>query len=246
MEMTKDLFEEQKIISTISYSQDEIINNIIHLYCPDGIECDPTFSRGNFYKNIPPPKYKYDLIPQVEGVIKSDCRSLPLKAASVRTLMFDPPFIGGTIGNGKKGIIKERFGIYKNIPTLWEMYIGALKEFYRVLEAGGVLIFKCQDTIESSKQYLSEYKIIKEAIRIGYYPKDKFILLAKSRLVSPSQRNQQHARKFHSYFLVFVKQKCRVDYEYEGIDLKGRDFTDGFTREGLDNIKRRIHGVESK
>jgi len=200
------------MIKSTSFDQEEIINNIINLYCPAGIELDPTYSRGNFYKNISKPKYIYDLFPQLPEVVQSDCRKLPLPENSINSIMFDPPFIGGTIGNGKKGIIKERFGIYKNIPDLWDMYCHALIEFYRILTNDGVLIFKCQDTIESQKQYLSEFKIIKDALSVGFYPKDKFILLAKNRLVSPSQRIQQHARKFHSYFLVFIKTAPKVKY----------------------------------
>lgn len=207
------LFENKKpLIKSVSDNQEQIIRWIIELYCPAGIELDPTYSKGVFYKNIEPPKLKFDLNPYIEGVQQADCARLPIENNSIQTIMFDPPFIGGSIGKGKKGIIKERFGIYKNIPTLWEMYMLALKEFYRILKAEGVLIFKCQDTIECSKQYLSEYKIIKEALALGFYPKDKFILTAKSRLVSPSQRNQQHSRKFHSYFLVFIKATSKVDY----------------------------------
>lgn len=207
------------MIKSVSYSQYEILNNIIRLYCPDGFECDPTYSKGNFYKAIPEPKYKYDLQPQVDGVIASDCRSLPLSDSSIKSIIFDPPFIGASVNKGKPGIIKSRFGYYKNIPMLWAMYVDALKEFYRVLVVGGVLVFKCQDTIESSKQYLSSFKIIYEALSIGFYPKDMFILCAKNRLVSPSQMRQQHARKFHSYFLVFIRTTCKVDY----IDKSGQE-----------------------
>jgi len=200
------------MIRSVSFKQEVIIKNIIKLYCPKGIECDPTYSKGVFYKNIKQPKYKFDLSPQIEGVRQADCRQLPLGDASVASLMFDPPFIGGSIGKGKKGIIKERFGIYKDIPTLWSMYSDALIEFSRVLKVDGVLIIKCQDTVESGKQYLSSYKIIQMALSLDLYPKDLFVLVAKSRLVSPSQRIQQHSRKFHSYFLVFIKQKSKVDY----------------------------------
>lgn len=84
-------------ITTISYNQEEIIRNIIKLYCPNGIECDPTYSRGIFYKNIPKPKFKFDLDPQREGVIKADCRNLPLIKSSLTSIMFDPPFIAGGV-----------------------------------------------------------------------------------------------------------------------------------------------------
>jgi hypothetical protein len=49
-----------------------------------------------------------------------------------------------------------------------------------------------------------------EAIKYGFYPKDLFILLAKNRL--NDGRVQQHARKYHSYFWVFKKQNCKIDY----------------------------------
>lgn len=212
MEQCK-MFPNNEIISSVSYSQHNIIQNIIHLYCQDGIDLDPTYSKGVFYKKLREPKYKFDLHPQLQNVKEADCRKLPISNSSIFSIMFDPPFVGGSRKNGKPGIIKTRFGYYKNIPILWEMYKDALKEFYRILVENGVLIFKYQDSIESGKQYFSEYKIIKMAIRAGFYPKDKFILVAKSRLISPNQRKQQHCRKFHSYFLVFIKQKARVNYD---------------------------------
>ena len=208
----KQLFDNSHIISSISYNQDEIIKNIIKLHCPDGIELDPTYSKGVFYKNIRGPLLKFDIDPISTSITKADCRDLPLDNESITSIMFDPPFVGGSRKNGKPGIIKTRFGYYKNIPTLWKMYKGALVEFYRILKRDGVLIFKCQDSIESGKQYFSEYKIIKMALDLGFYPKDKFILMAKSRLTSPSQLRQQHCRKFHSYFLVFIKCGQKVNY----------------------------------
>ena len=52
-----------------------------------------------------------------------------------------------------------------------------------------------------------------EAIKIGFYPKDLFILLAKSRLVADWQvKNQKNARKFHSYFWVFEKKDKIIEY----------------------------------
>ena len=200
------------MIKSISYNQDEILQWIIKLYCPDGFEVDPTYSTGNFYKNIPEPKYKFDIKPQSKYVDKADCRHLPFANEAVASIMFDPPFIA-TTSKKKTGIIRNRFGGYNNIPkALWSMYHESLAEFARILRDGGVLVFKCQDAIESRKQYFSHVEIFNKAISVGFYPKDMFVLLAKSRLISPNAHNQQHARKFHSYFLVFLKQKCPVKY----------------------------------
>ena len=213
--MTEILPVHPRIIQTTSYDQDYILESIIQLYCPSGFDIDPTYSTGNFYKNIPKPKLKFDINPKIEGVEQADCRNLPLDNASVNSIMFDPPFVGGSRKNGKPGIIKERFGYYRNVQhELWGMYRSALEEFHRILRPDGVLVFKCQDTIESSKQYLSHVEIINYAIHLGFYPKDIFILLAKNRIISPNQYKQQHARKFHSYFLVFLKTPSKVKYSF--------------------------------
>jgi hypothetical protein len=69
-----------------------------------------------------------------------------------------------------------------------------------------VLIVKTQDTVSSGKQWFSHLYIMNEAERIGFYNKDLFILLAKNRIIGHNHKNQKHARKFHSYFIVLKKQ----------------------------------------
>jgi len=206
--------QKQEIIKTISYDQEEIIKAIIRLYCSDGIELDPTYSKGNFYKNIPKPKFIYDINPRTKDTIQADCRKLPHPDNSIKSIMFDPPFIVGLPAKNVKSssIIANRFSRFKNIHELWKFYESALNEFYRILKINGVLAFKCQDTISSTRQYLSHIKIINYAHSIGFYPKDLFVLLTKHRIIGKYHHKQQHARKFHSYFLVFIKQKSRVDY----------------------------------
>jgi hypothetical protein len=52
-----------------------------------------------------------------------------------------------------------------------------------------------------------------EAVKIGFYPKDLFILLARNRIVANWQlKNQKNARKFHCYFWVFEKSSKKIQY----------------------------------
>lgn len=208
------------MVKSISYDQSEIINGILKLHVKNGkIDLDPTYSKGNFYKNtgIAEPKYKFDIKPQTEDCLQSDCRQLPLDNNSIECIMFDPPFLATTgksiTSNDKNNYINKRFGVFPNEKELHQFYIDSMMEFYRLLKDDGILIFKCQDKISSSKQYLSHVFIINEAIKIGYYPKDFFILLAKSRIVADWQiKNQKNARKFHSYFIVFQKCDKKISY----------------------------------
>ena len=209
-----------EMITSINYSQTDIIQNIIQLYIPQGkIDADVTYSKGVFYKNgnIQEPQYKFDINPQTVDTIQADCRNLPLPDNSIDSLMFDPPFLA-TSGKSlstqeNNNLILRRFGYYRNEKELHKFYQDALNEFNRVLINDGILIVKCQDKISSGKQYLSHVFIINQAIEQGFYPEDIFILLAKSRIVADWQiKNQKHARKFHSYFIVFRKSNFRIKY----------------------------------
>ena len=76
---------------------------------------------------------------------------------------------------------------------------------------------KKESPTEKSLRLLHKYLEISESksVILGSYPsdyKDLFILLAKNRLICVTHHKQQHDRKFHSYFWVFLKSKCKVLY----------------------------------
>jgi len=153
---------QDKIIKTVSYDQEEILSNIMALYCPDGFELDPTYSVGNFYKGkIPQPMYKFDINPVLPEVEQADVRDLPLSDGQVHSVLFDPPFVAAMPKGEASGKITSRFGYYPNVQyALWNFYADALKELYRVCIEEGIIVFKCQDTIDSRKQYLSHVEVI--------------------------------------------------------------------------------------
>ena len=207
------------LVKSVSYSQTEIIQSILRLYVPGGkIDCDPTYSKGAFYcgTGLDPPRLKFDIHPQAEGVIQADARHLPLEDASISCMIFDPPFLattGKSLAEGRGNIINKRFGVFPDEVSLHTFYRDALKEAHRVLKQDGILIFKCQDKVSSGKQYMSHVFIINEAVSAGFYPLDLFILVAKNRLVADWQaNNQRHSRKFHSYTVVFQKSNKKIKY----------------------------------
>lgn len=187
---------------TISYHQDALLASIIDLYCPWGIEADVTYGRGCFYNCIiPKPSLRFDISPQVAGVIQADCQFLPMASAELRSIIYDPPFVVGP--SASPGIMRDRFGCYKDIAELWQFYKTSLEETHRVLESGGIAIVKCQDTVSGGKNHFSHIAIYNDAIEIGFIAVDLFVLLAKHRI--SNYEMQQHARKYHSFFWVFKK-----------------------------------------
>ena len=201
----------RRIIKFVGDDQGIILRDIVNLHCGGEIDCDPTYSIGNFYKKtgVPEPKYKFDLNPQAENVVKADSRDLPLADESISSIIFDPPFITGCADNGRIG---KRFSCMKDMKVLWAYYFDTMKEFHRILKSNGILVFKCQDGVSGGKNFFSHCNIINQALQIGYYPKDLFVLIKNVRMIQHNLKCQQHARKFHSYFLVFEKTKSKVVY----------------------------------
>jgi len=208
------------LIRSISYSQDTILRNIIKLYLsrcsekgkPRRFDLDPTYGYGGFYNVIRKPRLCFDLSPAPDidaKIIQADVRNLPLRDKSIYSIIFDPPFLAG---GGKSSIMTSRYGYMEKVEDVWELYWKALVEFERVLKTYGVVVVKCQDFINGRNQYFSHTVIMNYAVKLGFYPKDLFILLSKNRPTPWSIKKQEHARKFHSYFWVFGKQKRSIGY----------------------------------
>ncbi len=220
MEIKNTLFGFKPIIS-ISFSNEEIIRNIMHLYNIEKFDLDCTYSKGQFWKNLPKPIYKTDLYPHNNNVLKADSSNLPFENQSMKSVMFDPPFTiaGSTYKNNKMGssIIAKRFESYNSFDELKNHYYNSIKEIYRILQSNGILVFKCQDVVASGKNHFSHVLIMNMALKIGFYPKDLFILIAKNRINAfngSKWKKQIHARKYHAYFWVFLKSDCYVNYNF--------------------------------
>lgn len=195
------------IIRSISYEQDEILRWILRLHCnnADTFDCDPCFGNGNFYTEIPAPEMRFDLEPRFNTVEKADSSDLSnwFKDNECISIMFDPPFMFGIHGKALENISAKRFTMFKDFDELKHMYRASLKEFYRILNSKGILVFKCQDYTDS-KTTMTHCLVYNWAIELGFYAKDLFILLNHSRIDNP-KLNQRHSRKCHSYFWIFEK-----------------------------------------
>lgn len=210
-----------ELIKNIGYNQYEIIQNILKLYNnSQPIECDITYSVGQFYKEntlksesgetvtiqLQQPKYKFDLYPQTEDTIALvEDGAIPLNDNLVSSIMFDPPFIiRGGDGSKKTSQIANRFCNYSSREELYKSYYLWIKECYRVLKEDGILIIKHQNAINSSCFMTSiEYSWL-VAESVGFNTVDSFTLLAKSR-IKGNIKQQMHARRYDSVFKVLKK-----------------------------------------
>lgn len=201
------------VVRSIYFTQKEILDAIERLHCPGGFEADVTYGNGMFYKDRAPPRLKFDIQPLFDDVVGACSSSLPIDAASIGSLMFDPPFLtyvkAGREHKDGKVQMTARFGGYWSYDDLASHYRGTIIEAGRVLRTGGVFVVKCQDIIHNHRMHCTHAMVIDMAIEAGFRLKDLFVLAAKHRMPGPQKGRQRHARIFHSYFLVFERMKCQ-------------------------------------
>lgn len=214
-----------KPIKSVYNTNDDVIKNIMKLYNIEQFDLDCTYSSGNFWKNLKGPKIKTDLFPKNDTIIQADSENLPFEDGSMRSIMYDPPFViaGKSYRDNKEGssIIAKRYEGYESYGHLTRNYYNTLKELYRITEKGGIVVFKCQDTVSGGKNHFTHCLIMNMAINIGFYPRDMFVLHNNVRINSFGTKwtKQEHARKYHSYFWVFEKVKPRVKYDYNKFEV---------------------------
>ena len=192
------------MITTVSGDQTEILKSIMVLHNEGKpFDADLTYGNGGFWKSIPPPAYLSDIEPKGPGIFREDATKLTLPDKYFGSVVFDPPFIHAP---GKASIMGRQFGGFKSQQELGVMYSDSLWEIYRVLTPKGLLVFKCQDIVESGKQVWNHIRVYEWARLWGFRAEDLFILTGKGSIVGHNHSRQVHARKTHSYFWVFRKK----------------------------------------
>lgn len=183
----------------------DLLKALISLHCPWGIECDPMYFKGNFYKDgVAEPSYRFDIEPKQLGVQQADARHLPFADESFNSIILDPPFMFGGHGKQNKYYSSTTHG-FMSWDELAELYQDILKEAMRLLTVKGVLIFKCQDYTDS-KTTMTHCLVYNWSTELGFYAKDLAILVKPNKVYN-GNLNQKHLRKIHTYFWVFQKVK---------------------------------------
>ncbi len=203
----------------------DVFPKILKLHVPVGsVVADVTWGKGVFWRNVPAGLYKVKGTDIATGV---DCRSLPYDDSSLDCVVLDPPYMEGfyrkkstqKAGSGTHSTFREAYsngnevnedkknkGTKKWHAAVTDMYFRAGAEAFRVLRQKGILIVKCQDEVSAGKQWLTHIEIINEYEAMGFYTKDLFIVVRSNKPAVSRLKRQVHARKNHSYFLVFVKK----------------------------------------
>ncbi len=229
----------------------DLFPQILSLHVPKGaVIADVTYGNGTFWKGIPLGHYKIlasdisnkekdqPVLPFIRVRNGVDCRHLPYDDDSIDCVVLDPPYMEGFFrrsvdhmaGSGTHDSFRQAYshGAQTLEGPKWhdaviDLYLRAGREAHRVLKKDGILIVKCQDEVSANKQRLTHVEIISGYESLGFYSRDLFVLVRRNKPAVSRIIRQEHARKNHSYFLVFQKRKVNVSNVrvLESVDQKG-------------------------
>ena len=201
----------------------EVFPLVLALHVPPGsLIADVTWGKGAFWRKVPAGAYRLLATDLQTGV---DARALPYADGELDAVVLDPPYMEGLFrrdaahlaGAGSHAAFRGRYSdgaatdpdAYATGPryhdAVLDLYLKAGAEARRVLRNHGVLIVKCQDEVSANRQRLTHVELINAYAEAGFYCKDLFVVVRPNRPVVARLLRQEHARKNHSYFLVFVK-----------------------------------------
>jgi hypothetical protein len=196
-----------------------ILNLHVH---PGSRIADVTYGTGVFWRDVD--VSKYDFLPSdlKTGV---DARDLPYDDDSLDACVFDPPYMEGLYrktsaslaGSGSHSSFREYYSDssitvdekIKYHDKVLDMYLSVAIEVRRTLRDKGVFIVKCQDEVSANRQKLTHVELIYTYEKMGFYCKDLFVLVRTNKPGISRVVKQEHARKNHSYFLVFILNKSK-------------------------------------
>jgi hypothetical protein len=213
----------QLVFSAQQGTNDELFPGILSLYVePGSTIADITFGKGIFWKRVDTKIYNLKKSDLSTG---TDCRALPYRTNSIDCVVFDPPYMhtpGGTAHVGHQHYEKyyrnndASHPIKKYHEAVLDLYFRTADEAHRVLRSGGKFIVKCQDEVCANRQRLSHVEIINEYANKGFICEDLFVVVRRNKPGMSRVVRQAHARKNHSYFLVFWK--ASASKRWKGIE----------------------------
>lgn len=218
--------EEELILSAHVERNNVVFPKVLDLHVDDGASiADVTWGKGVFWKDVNIGEYEVyasDLDPNKSpSGYSTDCRNLPYEDNSLDVIVLDPPYAEGFYrrnkdmlagGNGSHEQFRENYSNGEVIDTngskyhqaVLDVYYNAGLEAHRVLKEDGTFIVKTQDEVSANTQELTHIQITNfYEGELDFYTRDLFVTVRSNKPAVSGMNKQVHARKNHSYFLVY-------------------------------------------
>lgn len=199
----------------------DLFPDILALHVEPGARiADVTYGNGTFWNHVPPGMFDLvasDIDPEKSPAGDSvDCRALPYDDNAFDGVVLDPPYAAGLLrrnsraGTGSHRSFRTAY-TSDSADTGGSNYHAAVRDLYReagaeakrVITDSGTAIVKTQDEVVANTNEFTHMQIRDDYQQLGFELCDLFVLVRTNAPSSTGVDSQVHARKNHSYFLVF-------------------------------------------
>jgi hypothetical protein len=186
-------------VDSVMVGQDsEIVPALCEFYGGDRI-LDCTYGAGRFWrKHRPEGLVTSDLLSGAD--YRADFTFLPFASGFFDIVVFDPPHIRRNL---RMDDLRQSVYAFYNLSETPRTYVPALKELWRVIVPGGVIIAKIADEYMRPPPW-NHVRLLEEGVEVGWKPFDLIVKMRQPSIRNTSQR-QHRARRRHCFFLVMKK-----------------------------------------
>jgi len=207
------------VFSACVGNNDDLFPEILSIYVAEGSTvADVTYGKGVFWRKVP--EGAYNLL-ATDLKSRVDATALHYEPETIDCVVFDPPYMHTPGGSAHKG--HQNYEDYyrnnainstkKYHEAVLDLYFRAAKEAHRVLRKEGFYIVKCGDEVCANQQRLTHVELINELATYGFVVEDLFVLVRNNRPGVSRVLQQAHARKNHSFFIVFRKSNGKARWK---------------------------------
>ncbi len=175
---------------------------------------DASVNSGRFWRGVGEWKpVGLDINPRFRPTVVGDNMAMPFRDRCFDVVVYDPPHIPNQ-GRDRQKDFNVRFGLVlkssrDNGYNFSHLFSPFLREAQRVLTPDGVLFCKITDYVHNHRLQWAHVDLVQAAVREGFLACDCIVKTRKSPIVDPKWQKAHHARRQHSYWLVFRKSaKC--------------------------------------
>lgn len=196
-------------------SDAELLERMLSFYprVEPGRILDATVNVGRFWRGSSRNVIGVDIDARFKPTLVADNMQMPFANESFDVVVYDPPHIPNQ-GKDRTKDFNKRFGLVlksssENGYNFSHLYPPFVSEAYRVLRPEGILFCKITDYIHNHRYQWAHLEFIRAATAVGFCPCDCIVKIRKGPITSPRWKTAHHARRHHSYWLIFRKSnKC--------------------------------------
>jgi len=201
----------------------DLIKQVVSLHGkPTDQIADLTYGKGVFWRKVDDDVRRRVTGSDIITVSNRpyDFRDTPYGDGDFDIAVLDPPYIHSP-GNHLTDSRYQNAATTKGMlhHDIRQLYMDGMREAARI--AKRQVWVKCKDQVQSGMQRWAHCEMLADALSIGLFARDLFILIPKSKTSRGRWDVQHHARKPHSYLWVLEKpsRKNESQIKREGLFL---------------------------